>query len=118
MRDRGPRTRMMASGRWAELCCPGSGRRLADDVEAMFVLVALRRLAQLSDNQPQADSRNDKACRDDHDVDFSKICTIFSRLWLFRATNDCHFSAPVSLLVLNYREPMKPCGQLIVSRGP
>ena len=85
MRDRGPRTRMMASTRWAEIRCLGSGRRFADNVEAVFVLVAFRRFAQFSENQPQADSGNEKACRDDHDVDSSKICTIFRSLDSLRA---------------------------------
>ena len=55
-------------------------RSLADDVEAVFVLIGVRRFAQSAENHRQrADSGDEKACNYDHDIKPSKICAIISR---------------------------------------
>ena len=64
---------------------PGTpDRSLADDVEAVFVLVAFRRFAQFSGNQRQgADSGDEKACGE-HDVNQARFAPIVQSFRLFR----------------------------------
>lgn len=93
MRDRGLRARMVSTCS-AGIRCSRSGRRFANDVEAVFVLIAFRRSAQFSGDQPQADSCNEKARSNDHDEDLSKICTIIGRLTLFVSANPCCALSP------------------------
>jgi hypothetical protein len=83
---RGGRLRAwMANVSLTTLRCAGINSRLANDMEAVFVLVTLWRFAQLSANQPQPDSRDEKYCCYDHAVNLSKICTIFTRFIGFSA---------------------------------
>jgi len=61
---------------------------LADGAEAVFIFVAFRGFAQLSDNQrKRTQSRNEKTDSDYHNRSLSIICAIVSRFELFRTNN-------------------------------
>jgi hypothetical protein len=75
-----PATARSASLRYHRSANTRPDRSLADNAEAVFVLVGFRRFAQFSENQRQrADSGDEKACNYDHNVKPSKICAIISR---------------------------------------
>lgn len=70
---------------------PGVRLRLCCGVETLLVLVTFRRFVQFPENQPQADCGDEKACRHDHSVDSSRICTIVGRVTPCVPINDCGF---------------------------
>ena len=56
-------------------------RSLADDVEAVFVLIGVRRFAQSAENHRQrADSGDEKACGYEHDVNQARFAPL-SVVW-------------------------------------
>ena len=86
MRGRALHGPMPATAGSASLRCHRSrdtrlDRSLADDVEAVFVLIGVRRFAQSAENHRQrADSGDEKACGYEHDVNQARFAPL-SVVW-------------------------------------
>jgi hypothetical protein len=72
-----PATARSASLRYHRSANTRPDRSLADNAEAVFVLVGFRRFAQFSENQRQrADSSAEKACDYEHDLNQARFAPL------------------------------------------